>query len=431
MKTYLYDLYAAFRQHPKIVTDSRKVVPGSIFFALRGDNFNGNAFAEEALDNGAAYAVIDEQKYLAGSRYFLVDNVIRTLQELAVHHRSQLKIPVIGITGTNGKTTTKELISKVLSKKFRTSSTVGNLNNHIGVPLSVLQIKPDDEIAVIEMGANHPGEIAALSNIAMPNHGLITNIGKAHLEGFNTYEGVIIAKNELYQHLNEHQGHVFVNGSDDLLMRLSVNLKKTTYGTIENADTYGKLSGIFPFVSIEVLFGEKTKEMNSKLIGAYNFDNLMAAACIGVYFGVEANRIKAAIEGYIPANNRSQIIDTKKNKVILDAYNANPTSMEAALRSFAAYPVDNKMLIIGDMLELGPASHSEHLRILDIINSLDFNDVLLVGRYFTMVSRNSETPSFMTVAKANQWLKSHRPENKTILVKGSRGIMLENTLKIL
>jgi len=429
MKTYLYDIYAAFRQSQKIVTDSRKIVPGSIFFALKGDNFNGNAFAEEALDNGASFAVVDEQKYVAGSRYFLVENVLQALQALAVHHRAQLKIPVIGITGTNGKTTTKELTARVLSKKFRTSSTSGNLNNHIGVPLSVLQIKPDDEIAVIELGANHPGEIAALSAIAMPDYGLITNVGKAHLEGFGSYEGVITAKNELYSYLNEHHGHVFVNGSDDLLMRLSANIKRTTYGSIENAGVYGKLSGIFPFVSIEARFGDKTIEINSKLVGAYNFENIMAAVCIGSFFGVDSNLIKAAIEEYIPENNRSQIIETKNNSVILDAYNANPTSMEAALRAFASYPVENKMLIIGDMLELGIASHAEHQRIFDIINSLGFTDVLLVGKYFTRVSMNSDVPAFSKISLATHWLKIHKPENKTILIKGSRGIMLEKALK--
>lgn len=428
MKTYLYDLYAAFLKHQKIVTDSREIVPGCIFFALRGEKFNGNAFAGEALDNGAALVVIDEQKYFSGSRCFVVNNVLQTLQELALHHRSQLKIPIIGITGTNGKTTTKELIAAVLSKKFKTCSTKGNLNNHIGVPLSILQIKTDDEIAVIEMGANHQGEIAALCAIAQPDYGIITNIGKAHLEGFGSYEGIITAKNELYEYIRKNNGHVFVNGSDDLLMKLSANIQRTTFGTENFADKAGVLTSSFPYISVKTSFGKVNQNINSKLIGTYNFENIVAAAAIGDYFGVKPAGIKSAIEGYLPSNNRSQVIETQKNKLILDAYNANPTSMEAAIRSFAAYPVNNKVIIAGDMLELGSASLLEHQRILDIINSLGFTEVMLVGKQFARANQNPEFNAFAAVNRAFHHLKHNSFNGKTILLKGSRGIMLEKLL---
>ncbi len=428
MKTYLYDLYAAFLKHKKIVTDSREIVPGCIFFALKGEKFNGNAFAGEALDNGAALAVIDEQKYFSGSRCFVVNNVLQTLQELALHHRSQLKIPILGITGTNGKTTTKELISAILSRKFKTCSTKGNLNNHIGVPISILQIKADDEIAVIEMGANHQGEIAALCTIAQPNFGIITNIGKAHLEGFGSHEGVITAKNELYEYIRKNNGHVFVNSSDDLLMNLTANIERTTFGAKDFADKAGVLSGSFPYISVKTSFGKVSQTINSKLVGTYNFENILAAACIGDYFGVKPAWIKSAIEGYSPANNRSQVIETEKNKLILDAYNANPTSMEAAIRSFADYPVKNKVIIAGDMLELGSASLLEHLRILEIINSLGFNEVLLVGKFFARANQNPGFHAFLTISRALHFLKGNPLNGKTILIKGSRGIMLEKLL---
>ncbi len=425
MKTYLYDLYAAFRKHPQIITDSREVVPGCIFLALKGNKFNGNAFATEALDNGAALAVIDEQKYFSGNRCFVVENVLQTLHELALYHRSQLKMPIIGITGTNGKTTTKDLISQVLSKKFRTSSTKGNFNNHIGVPLSILNIKTDDEIAVIEMGANHAGEIASLCEIAQPNFGIITNIGKAHLEGFGSYEGIINAKNELYLYLSKNQGHVFVNGSDDLLLNLSNKIKRTTFGKNDTADYFGSLTGIFPFITVETGVGKTSQIINTKLIGDYNFDNVMAAACIGNFFGVKPTQIKTAIEKYSPQNNRSQFVETNKNKLILDFYNANPSSMEAAIRNFAAYPAENKMLIIGDMLELGVSSHLEHIKILDLLDLSGLNEALLVGRYFTNANQKPGLHSFINVMKALSWIKKNPLSGKTILIKGSRGIRLE------
>jgi len=431
MKTYLFDLYSAFIKHDQIVTDSREVRPGCIFFALKGEKFDGNTFAGKAIENGASLAVIDDPKYPAGSNYFLVENVLRTLQELATYHRTQLKIPVIGITGTNGKTTTKELITRVLSKKLKTCSTTGNLNNHIGVPLSVLSIKTDDEIAVIEMGANHTGEIEALCSIAQPDYGIITNVGKAHLEGFGSYEGVINAKNELFQHLHKNNGHAFVNSSDERLMNLSSNIERTKYGERADADAIGTFTGKFPYISVRVKFGDYTENINTRLVGSYNFNNVMAAACIGAYFGVEPPQIKEAIEGYSPDNNRSQILDTLNNKLILDAYNANPTSMEAALRSFAAYPVQNKSLIVGDMLELGSASLPEHQRMLDIIDSLGFGDVFLVGKTFSLANRNPEIHSFTTVIDALRWFEVHAMVNKTILIKASRGIRLEKLLAVL
>ena len=425
MKTYLFDLYAAFKQHPKIVTDSREIVPGCIFFALTGNKFDGNAFAAEALDNGAALAVIDNAKYSTEGRCFLVENTLQALQELALHHRSQLNIPIIGITGTNGKTTTKDLTRIVLSKALKTLATDGNHNNHIGVPLSILKIKPDDEIAVIEMGANHSGEITALCEIARPTHGIITNIGKAHIEGFGSYEGVINAKNELFEYLRKHNGHVFVNGADDLLMKLSANIQRTTFGGSGLFDLNGTLTNTFPFVSVKVHFGKSATVINSKLVGTYNFENIMAAVCIGGFFGLKPTRIKTAIEEYSPKSNRSQYFETDRNKLILDAYNANPTSMEAAIRSFAAYPEKNKMIIAGDMLELGISGLLEHQRMLDIINLLGIDEVYLVGKIFKTASRNTKIHSFLTVTQANTWFKNNPTLGKIILIKGSRGMQLE------
>jgi UDP-N-acetylmuramoyl-tripeptide--D-alanyl-D-alanine ligase len=331
------EIYSLFLKHPAICTDSRKAEKYGIFFSLKGDNFNGNAFAEIALENGCKYAFIDEAVYYKDNRYIIVENALNTLQELAKHHRSKLKIPVIGITGTNGKTTTKELIKAVLEKKFNTLATEGNLNNHIGVPQTILKITGKTEIAIIEMGANHIGEIAELCKISKPDHGIITNIGKAHLEGFGSFEGIVKAKKELYDHIEQNNGLLFVNKDNQLLSEMASRIKKITYGKSASADHTGSIKNTEPFIEIvwKNTATNKTFLIKSKLVGAYNFENIMAAVAIGSYFEVDVSLIKEAIEAYTPSNNRSQIIKSSNNTIIMDAYNANPSSMEAAINNFA------------------------------------------------------------------------------------------------
>ena len=425
------EIYKIFQLYPYISTDSRKIIPNSLFFALKGDNFNGNTFAEKAVSDGAAYAIIDDANYKSNDNIILVDNVLKTLQELAAFHRNRLKIPVIGITGTNGKTTTKELINAILSKEYKTLATIGNLNNHIGVPLTILSITNKHEIAIIEMGANHIGEIGELCDISKPDFGIITNIGKAHLEGFGGIDGVIKTKRDLYKAVQKKNGKLFVNIDNELLMSLSDNIDKITYGETQNAYCYGKVVKANPFVEIKYS-GENFEDvLQTQLVGSYNFENILAAITVGIYFGVSKANIKDAIESYQPGNSRSQVMKTAKNTIILDAYNANPTSMEAAIRNFSEIKADNKVLIIGDMLELGAYSQTEHTRILKVIEKLNFQNVILVGKEFLTVCKNETWNCFIDSEDAKEWLIKNPVTNAFILLKASRGIKLEKLIDTL
>lgn len=426
------EIYQLFIRHPKISTDTRKDIRDSIFFCLRGENFNGNKFAEQAIENNAAYVVVDDEKYyIKDKKFILVDDSLKTLQNLAIHHRTQLNITFIGLTGSNGKTTTKELITSVLNKKFKTASTEGNLNNHIGVPLTILAINLNHDIAVIEMGANHQGEIARLCEIADPDYGLITNIGKAHLEGFGSFEGVVKAKSELYDYIRTKKAKVFVNNDNELLLSLSENIARITYGSKINAQCQGSISSNSPYLSINWIRQDERIPIKSNLFGSYNSENILAAICIGNYFKVDVKKIKSAIENYIPSNNRSQIINTKKNKIIMDAYNANPTSMTNSIREFAKMKFANKVLILGDMLELGKHSREEHSAIIDLIQKIGFQKVYLVGKDFSSVETPSSWKTFNKLDTAKEYITKHPVNNSTVFIKGSRGIQLEKLLEAL
>ena len=421
------ELYQIFIKHPQVSTDTRKIIKDSIFFALKGENFDGNLFASSALENGAAFAVIDNEKYyINNGKYILVDDTLGTLQLLAINHRQNFTIPFFGITGTNGKTTTKELINSVLSQKYETLATFGNLNNHIGVPLTILGITNDTEIAIIEMGANHVGEIGELCTIAQPDYGIITNLGKAHLEGFGSFEGIIKAKNDLYKYIKNKKGKIFINSNNELLINLSNNIDKVTYGTSDTDFCCGKLISANPNVEISYHYNELDINIKTNLVGSYNFENIMAAICVGVYFKIDHYLIKKALETYIPTNSRSQVVKTETNTLILDAYNANPTSMEQAIINFAKMDTNNKVLIIGDMLELGSYSLDEHQSILNLIEKENFKNVILVGKDFKIANKNFL--SFTTSEEAREWLKNNPILNSTILIKGSRGIMLEKII---
>ncbi len=429
MNISINDLYSVYQQYPKVTTDSRDIPPNSIFFALKGENFDGNKYAEDAIKNGAAYAVIDDKKYKTSEKFLLTRDVLSTLQELALYHRKQLNLTLIGITGTNGKTTTKELIARVLESQFNIKATTGNLNNHIGVPLTILSLTDVQEFAVVEMGANHPGEIELLCSIAQPDYGIITNIGKAHLEGFGSFEGVIRAKGELYNFLIKSNGKVFINTDNDILAEISKGLEKITYGTTDKTFCKGKIISTTPFVSLEFKTGNVTGQINSKLFGSYNFENILAAITIGAYFGISQSDIKTAIESYEPANNRSQILNTESNTVIMDAYNANPTSMKAAIDSFTKSDYKNKMLILGDMLELGKDSVFEHNEILGDIADSGIEDVILIGPVFCSVANELKNKCFKDSEGAAGFIKNNSISGKTILLKASRGIHLESIVK--
>lgn len=426
------ELYGIYKKFPLVSTDTRNISKDSIFFALKGDNFNANTFAGKALENGAAYAVIDEKEYQKDERYILVDNVLSCLQELAVYHRKQLKIPFIGITGTNGKTTTKELVNAVLSAKYKTLATKGNLNNHIGVPLTILSVTDEYEMAVIEMGANHIGEIGELCEISKPGYGIITNIGKAHLEGFGGIEGVIKTKNDLYLAVNQNNGKLFVNSDNKLLMSLSEKFEKICYGTSDTDFCKAKLLNKSALLCLEYWKNNQyISEIQTNLVGDYNFENVLAAITVGLYFNVDVSQIKAALENYMPGNNRSQIIKKENNTIILDAYNANPSSMEASIRNFANINAENKVLIIGDMLELGEYTLSEHQHIIKLIEELNFKQLILVGKLFGEVCKGVDYKCFNDSLAAKKWLAENPVINSTILIKGSRGMKMEEVLEVL
>ena len=435
------DIYQLYLQHPVISTDTRKIAADSLFFALKGDNFDANTFAKQAITAGAAYAIVDNPAYQLGEKCILVDDVLVALQDLARYHRKQLTIPVIGLTGTNGKTTTKELINAVLSQKFKTLATQGNLNNHIGVPLTILSIDRTHEIAVIEMGANHQKEIELLSSIAQPSHGLITNIGKAHLEGFGGVEGIKKGKGELYDFLAADGGVVFVNGDDAVLttMQKARSLSKVVlYGTSNKDNTViGKLTENSPLLALEwtnKLSGE-TYPVKTQLTGAYNLDNILAAICIGVYFELEADEINAGITGYQPQNNRSQIKQTETNTLICDYYNANPSSMQVAIENIGKLQADRKVLILGDMFELGDESPAEHAAIIKKALDTDVAERIFIGKDFAgqesgIKNQESGVKFYSTAEDAIEALRSEPIRNSTILIKGSRGMALERLVEL-
>ncbi len=425
------DLYELFLQHPTITTDSRDVPEGSMFFALKGETFDGNAYAKAALEQGAAYAVIDEKEYAEenNEHLILVEDVLTTLQQLAKYHRVHLGTPIIGITGTNGKTTTKELIATVLKKKYKVLYTQGNFNNHIGVPKTLLQLTREHDIAVIEMGANHPGEIKTLVEIVLPDFGIITNVGKAHLLGFGSFEGVIRTKGELYDFLRAIEGTVFINNENPHLLGISKGLKLVKYGQTETDGLLvkGQLVECNPFLKFEWNGGV----VQTRLIGSYNLDNALAAACIGTYFEVPSNDICDALAEYTPSNNRSQLTITKDNKLVVDAYNANPTSMKAALDNFRLIQADHKMCILGQMGELGDVSEEEHQKVIDLIGEGDFEQVWLVGDNFAKTRHPANYRLFANVEEVKTAISTQKPQGFLILIKGSNSNKLVQTVELL
>jgi UDP-N-acetylmuramoyl-tripeptide--D-alanyl-D-alanine ligase len=429
--TSLERIYSAFTETGKISTDSRKIESGCVFFALKGENFNGNKYAADALEKGARFAIVDEAKYATSGNIILVDDVLKCLQDMAHHHRTQLNIPILGITGSNGKTTTKELIATVLSKKFKVSFTQGNLNNHIGVPLTLLRMNESTEFGVVEMGANHPGEIKMLCEIADPDFGIITNIGKAHLEGFGSFEGVVQTKGELYEYLKQKNGVVFYNRDNSILESLGAGLPKRVSFGKSGADLNGEPIKSPPFIHVKTNFNKGVLYLNSKLIGDFNFENIMAAACIGNYFNIDPLIIQQAIKTYEPSNNRSQLIKKNGIRIFMDAYNANPTSMKASIKSFSANIDGDAYLILGDMLELGKYSEEEHRQMLDLIQGKGLNNVFLVGEEFMKVCTPYPFTAFKNVDDLCIHLKKNPIKNGNILIKGSRGIQLEKVLEIL
>ncbi|NUO00427.1 MAG: UDP-N-acetylmuramoyl-tripeptide--D-alanyl-D-alanine ligase [Saprospiraceae bacterium] len=428
-------LYQIYLNHPVVTTDSRNVPQGALFFALRGDNFDGNQFAAKALEDGAAFAVVDDPTVCENDRFLLVEDTLAALQELGRHHRRQFEIPVIAITGSNGKTTTKELVSSVLSSHYPTHFTKGNFNNHIGLPLTLLSMPAQTEVAVIEMGANHQGEIEFLCSLAEPTHGLITNIGKAHLEGFGGIEGVKKGKSELYRYLAAHKGMVFINKNEPFLEDLAAPVSKKLFYTKSDAPDFAseyyetQLLAADPFVRVAFLseYGELVEVM-SRLIGIYNFNNIMTAITLGKYFKVPAHKIKTAIEEYVPTNNRSQLIRLGEHTVILDAYNANPDSMRQAILNLAAMEGTHKIAVLGDMLELGESSAEEHRRIAQLAVDQGFDQVVLTGPSFAEAAREAGLRHFNQVDDLRDWFLLQDFPPSLLLIKASRGMRMERLL---
>ena len=422
----IQELHQLFLKSNGVATDTRCIEPNQLFFALKGDNFNGNKFALEALKNDAGYAIIDENEYAKTEQFITVTNVLETLQELANYHRNYLGVPILAITGSNGKTTSKELIDAVLSKKFNTVATVGNLNNHIGVPLTLLSMNKTTEFGIVEMGANHPKEIESLCKIAQPDYGYITNFGKAHLEGFGSIEGVIAAKSELYNYLKENNKFLFLNADDQ------IQQKQLSY---KNSFSFGSSKSNIP---VEYIIDKEYAEVqcngivfNSFLPGNYNAINMAAAICVGHYFEVPVKSIKEAITNYTPQNNRSQIIELGKTTLLMDAYNANPTSMKAALESFNKFPANNKVAILGDMFELGATSEKEHQDLVTYLENLNFSRVFLVGTNFKKAKANSpKIQQFEKFQELEEAIISTDLQNTKVFIKGSRGMALERLLDV-
>lgn len=416
-------LYEIFLRHPQVTTDSRDCPEGSIFFALKGASFNGNQFAKAALEKGCAYAVIDEAEYAPAddSRFIIVDDCLKALQALARHHRRTLGTPIVGITGTNGKTTTKELVSTVLSQRFNTLYTLGNFNNPIGVPKTLLRLTADHEMAVVEMGASHPGDITELVEIAEPDYGIITNVGKAHLQGFGSLEGVIRTKCELYDWLRGHGKHtVFIDAGNEHLVPMAEGLQQVRYGIggASDLEVSGEIGVCAPYLSFDWWQqGGERHHVQTHLIGSYNIYNMLAAACIGLYFGVTPEQVDQALESYVPSNNRSQLSETAHNHLVIDAYNANPTSMAAAITNFSVMAVEHKMAILGDMGELGPTSLEEHQKVVEALKKADIDEVWLVGEQFGKTDCPFRT--FTDVEAVKAAITAEQPQGHYILLKGS------------
>ncbi len=426
------ELHQIFLKTPNITTDSRDVKPDSVFFALTGDNFNGNKYAKQALNEGCTYAVIDDIKFKLDDRYIVVDSVLNTLQELARYHRKQLNIPILAITGSNGKTTTKELVSVILGRKYNVVYTKGNFNNHIGVPLTLLRLNKETEIGVIEMGANHPGEISDLCQLAEPSHGIITNIGHAHIEGFGSFENVIKAKSELYNWLRKNNGVIFQNSEDEILNGIvypgdkiipySISADKESMFSIAKAD---------PYLEVKWKHNDAEILLKTQLFGTYNIENLAAAISIGLYFQVDVDEIKAGIELFSPGDNRSQVFKTYENTLILDAYNANPTSMRVAITDFQRISAPRKVIILGDMFELGQDTLDQHKAIINILENINHFKAYLVGEMFSRASEGTHLTSLQNIDEAIQYFMSHPVHSSTILLKGSRMMSLEKLIPFL
>ena len=425
----IIDLYDLFIHNPQITTDSRNCPKGSIFFALKGDKFDGNQYAGKALASGCVYAVIDNPDYYIGERTILVDNVLKTLQQLAHHHRKVLGLPIIGITGTNGKTTTKELLAAVLSTKFNLLYTEGNFNNHIGVPLTLLRLTHDHEMAVIEMGASHPGDIKELVDIVHPNYGIITNVGRAHLEGFGSFEGVIRTKGELYDYIRRSKGKIFIKKENEYLQSIAKGIEQITYGNGDDAFASGQVVSCDPFLVFNWKQQGKLHTVETHIIGSYNLDNVLAAVAVGRFFKIPAERISRAIAAYEPTNNRSQFKKTDNNELIIDAYNANPSSMKVALDNFITMPVQPQAIILGDMRELGPTSDELHAEVVEQIKKGQFDKVFLCGEHFSKVGK--EFSPFATTEAMVEELRKQPLKGYHILIKGSHSMGLEKLADIL
>ena len=427
-------IYQHYLTHRTICTDTRNISEGCLFFALKGENFDANTFAEKALNQGAAFAVIDNPEYLINDQCILVDDVLSALQNLARYHRKQLNIPVIGLTGSNGKTTTKELVNAVLAEKYQSFATKGNLNNHIGVPLSMLSIKDETEIAVIEMGANHQKEIAFLCDIALPTHGLITNIGMAHLDGFGGFEGVKKGKAELFDYLRQADGIAFINVDNPFIVEISEAAgldKMICYGAGGDVLISGKLLQSDPVLSLRWTKESASYEVKTQLTGAYNFENILAAISIGSFFGLTPDQVNNGLANYSPKNNRSQLTKTEHNTVICDFYNANPSSMSAALNNLSAMEAANKVAIIGDMFELGQEAAEQHEKIATQAELAGFKTLILIGKYFYALKESHNALFFSTPKEAMYWLENNVVKDSLVLLKGSRGMALEQLLPAL
>lgn len=421
------ELYSIFKEHPTVTTDSRDCPEGSIFFALKGTSFNGNAFAKSALAGGCAYAVVDEKEYAedGDGRYIVVDDCLKALQQLANRHRRELGTRIVGITGTNGKTTTKELTAAVLGERYNVLYTQGNFNNDIGVPKTLLRLTAEHDIAVVEMGASHPGDIKELVDIVEPDCGLITNVGRAHLQGFGSFEGVVRTKGELYDYLRAHDGNAFINGGDHTLMGISQGLKLIKYGLegTDGAEVTGEVTVCDPYLNFRWhACGGEWHYVKTHIIGSYNMMNMLAAACVGLHFGVTPEQIDRALASYVPKNNRSELEVTAHNSLIIDAYNANPTSMGAAIANFRDMKADRKMAILGDMGELGAVSAEEHQRVADMLGQCGIDEVWLVGDEFGRTDCGFR--KFKDVEEVKQAITDNRPEGFTILIKGSNSMKL-------
>lgn len=426
------EIYEIYLQYPSIQTDSRKLQKDDLFFALKGANFNGNLFAKQALEKGAAFVFADEKISMNDERIIQTDDVLRTLQRLAHFHRQQFNkipgtvIPFIAITGSNGKTTTKELLHEVLCSTYKTYTTQGNLNNHIGIPLTLLKVKHDAQMAVIEMGANHLKEIAGYCEYTMPTHGLITNIGKAHLEGFGSVENVKKGKGELFEYLKNHDGTAFVNAADHAIVENSKGISNAIFYGKENTNVHGSIFRSDPFLEVSIE-GPEPSNIKTNLVGTYNLPNVLTVVCVGRYFNIVNEKIKNAIENYKPSNSRSQLIKQKSNTIILDAYNANPSSMKAAIENFSSMKGDKKILLLGAMMELGQESEHEHAAVISIIDKYKWEAVVLVGDSFQRAAH--KYINFNNALQARDWMQGQQIENAHILIKGSRSMQMEKVLE--